>query len=298
MLPLDHIATPARPMAPCQWYGGKGNIANRIVPLLPPGQVYVEPYCGMASVFWHLPQPYPVEVLNDLNGDIVNLFRCLQDPERFERFKHRITWTLYSLDEFRRALEILKTSDDPDERAWAFFVAHNQGFSGRASKEGNWSRVFVSDRSMAHNTNKWRGRIKLLQHWHDRLTRVQIDNRDALEVIRYWDSEKTVFYIDPPYILGTRVDGKAYEHECEDEHHQQLVEMLLGIEGSAVLSGYDNEIYHKLEDAGWERHEFHTVCHAAAKRRGSKLRGEGAAMQHAARTEVCWVKGGRQRRLF
>ncbi|RME80445.1 MAG: DNA adenine methylase [Caldilineae bacterium] len=296
-MPLDHIAMPDRVMAPCRWFGGKGNMARRILPLIPRGRVYVEPYCGMASVFWHLPRPFPVEVLNDLNGDVVNLFRCLQDPERFERFARRITWTPYALEEFRRALNVLETSDDPEERAWAFFVAQNQSFSGVAKTEGCWGRAFISNRSMADTVNKWRGRIKLLQWWHDRLTRVQIDSRDAIEVIRYWDSEDTVFYIDPPYVHDTRKDKDVYACECDDAHHEALVDTLLQIKGRAVLSGYDNGIYRRLEEAGWERVEFQTACYAASRWRGSKLRGAGAAMKRAARTEMCWVKHP-QARLF
>ena len=124
---LDHIAAPPRIMAPVGWYGGKGHLVKKLLPLVPQGRIYVEPYAGAASVLFHR-QPAPVEVLNDLNRDLVNLFRHLQDPECFAALQHRLTWTLYSLEEFRLSLKILQ---DPEsmaaDRAWAFFTAQNQG---------------------------------------------------------------------------------------------------------------------------------------------------------------------------
>lgn len=285
------IPKPSRAMAPFPWYGGKGKMAKRILPLIPPGKVYVEPYCGAASLFWHR-RPAEVEVLNDLHGEIVNLFRVLQDRRQFVRLRHRLTWTPYSFDEFKRALA--GEEHDPVGRAWAFFVRQGQGFSGLAKSPGNWSRAFVSNRGMVANASRWRARIGMLRHWHDRLTRVQIDNRDAIECIRYWDSPDTVFYLDPPYVHETRVKGgrNSYEHEMSDRQHEALIATLLEIRGRAVLSGYESRLYQPLEYAGWKRHEFTTASHAAGKCRGMKIRGTGAATEYARRVEVVWVKSG------
>jgi len=84
---LDGIPIPPRPMAPFRWAGGKGNLATWIVQYVPAGQIYVEPFAGAASVLWRLPSPFPVEVLNDLDGDIVNLYRVLQDKGKFEELR-------------------------------------------------------------------------------------------------------------------------------------------------------------------------------------------------------------------
>ena len=283
------IAPPNRTMAPVGWFGGKGNLVKRILPHIPWSKVYCEPYCGAASVFWHL-KPRPVEVLNDLNGEIINLFRCIQNPETFAELRHRLIWTPYSRAEFCRALEV--PSDAPlVERAWASFVKYNQGMNGMyQTSAGSWARKFISRRGMAECTNKWRGRFRLLTTWHDRLTRVQLDNRDALEVIRYWDSPETFFYIDPPYVSKTRKSKKVYANEPTEEHHRKLVSLLLTIQGGAAVSGYDHDIYHLLEDAGWRRYEFQTACYAAGRIRNSNLRGKGAALNHVPRTEILWVK--------
>jgi DNA adenine methylase len=205
---------------------------------------------------------------------------------------------LYSLEEFRLALEILQAPDSPaTDRTWAFFVAQNQGFSGIATSEGHWSRAFTSVRGMARTCNSWRGRLKLLPWWRDRLSRVQIDCRDALVVIRYWDSPDTVFYCDPPYIHDTRVDRDVYCHEADNAHHRALVETLLTIQGQAVLSGYEHPIYEPLLAAGWQIHRIETVCYAAVKGRASGLQGKGAARRKVPRTEAVYRKV-RDNRLF
>lgn len=281
-------------MAPVRWYGGKGHLANWIVSHLPRDgiQVYVEPFCGAASVFWHLREPYPNEVLNDLDGRIVHLFRVLQDREKFEELAHRLIWTPYSLNEFRRALRVLDEWDDHDEitRAHAFYVALNQGISGKPILgPSDWSKTFTSNRGMALNVSNWIARLSCLAHWHERLMRVQLDNRDALEIIRYWDSPKTLFYLDPPYVVGTRKSKDVYSCEQDDDFHVRLVELLLNTTGKVVLSGYKNEIYVRLEGAGWRREDKRTSCHAAGRRRGSGLQGKGAATAKVPRVESLWL---------
>ena len=264
-------------------------MAERLLPLLPPAKVYVEAYGGAASLMVRRP-PAPVEVYNDLNGDLVNLFRALQSPRRFRVLKRRLLFTPYSRQEFAEALRVLAEEKDPNERAWAFFTAQNQGFSGTAKTVGNWSRVFVSCRGMAKSASRWLGRLGYLDAWHRRFMRVQIDQRDALDVLRYWDSPETLFYLDPPYMAQSRAEGKTnvYAHEADDAHHAALLDLLPSLQGAVVLSGYDAPIYRQLDDAGWERLEFQTACHAAGKTRYSGLQGAGSALALVPRTEVVW----------
>ena len=290
---LSHIAQPCRHMAPFGWYGGKGNLVRALLPLLPTDeQVYVEPYAGAASLLFHR-RPGPNEVINDLHSEIVNLFRCLEDPPAFEALQHRLTWTLYSREEFVLALAVGPDAD-PVDRAWAFFVRQNQGFAGKATCEGNWGRQFCSARGMAGTTNQWRGRLKLLLWWHDRLSRVQVDHQDALACIRYWDAPGTLFYLDPPYTAGSRAAGNTavYTHEADDAHHAALVELLLTLQGRAALSGCDTPVYAPLAAAGWTCKKFQTVCHAAGRTRGSGLQGSGAALAAVPRTECLWLSPG------
>lgn len=276
--------------SPFWWLGGKGHMVAKLLEIVPSGgKPYCEPYCGAASVFFAR-EPAPVEVLNDLNGDIVNFFRVLQNRETFEELRHRLMYTPYARAEFARAIELLN-SEGADEvtRAWAFFVFQNQGFAGNSqNKTGSWGRVFESYGGIAGIVNKWLMRLSMLDAFRWRIMCAQIDNRDAIEVIEYWDNENAVFYIDPPYHPETRISGK-YKHEATDEHYKALIETLLNVNGAVVLSGYAHPVYWPLEEAGWKRVDFKTVCHAAGRGRNSGLRGNGAALEKVPRVESVWL---------
>jgi DNA adenine methylase len=278
----------AKLRAPVLWFGGKGRLRSRIIPLLPMTEVYVEPYGGAGSVLFGR-EPAPVEVYNDLHGDLVNLFRVLQDLRRFRAFQHRIEHTLYSREEFVTALDTLADSGAKlADRAWAFFVAQNQGFGGKGgTSAGDWGRSFVSRAGVAIMPNSWLMRLAHLPDWHRRLARVQIDNRCALEVIRYWDSPETTLYVDPPYVHATRT-GREYAHEADNAHHGALVDALLDITGAAVVSGYAHPIYAPLKRAGWERTDIRTIASGAVKGRRSGLQGMGAMVAKVPRIETIW----------
>ena len=254
-----------------------------------PHQIYVEAYGGGASVLLNKP-PSPIEVLNDIDSEVVNIFRVVQDEAKFKELKHRLEWTLYSRAEFVKALDILQneTITDPVLRAWAFFVAQNQGFAGKDSRnfsEGDWGRSFTRNQATA-----FASKVESLEIVRNRLRNVLVDNIDAIACVRYWDSPDTLFYLDPPYIHDTRKTKEAYHHEADDDGHRQLVNTLLSIKGQVVLSGYAHETYEPLLKSGWQKVEIDTVCFAAGSIRKSKLRGKDAARQYAKRVEVLYLK--------
>jgi DNA adenine methylase len=273
--------------APIGWVGGKGQMIAKLrkhVPL--GGKPYCEPYMGAASLFFSR-DPAPAEVLNDMDGDLVNLFRCLQDKKLFEELKWKIQYTIYARAEFDRAMEILKDKSVTDRvlRAWAFFVFHNL----KMAIGDSWGRAFTSTNGCAIVTNSWIMRLTMLDDWHKRLLLAQIDNRDAIDVIRYWDTPDTVFYVDPPYHLDTRKTKQVYAVEPDNDHHIRLVDTLLKCQGAVVLSGYYHPVYAPLSDAGWQVTHYQTVCHAAAKTRFSGLKGIGSVLQKVPRVEVVWA---------
>lgn len=267
---------------PCSWFGGKGHMVAKLLPLIPHTRIYVEPYGGMGSILFAR-RPTKVEVYNDLDDEAVNLMRVLQIPKWYTRLKRRLKYTPYSQSEFRRALEA-RHSEDIIDRAWGFFVAFNQCFCGPHNKtQGHWSR------GLAHSpSNRWVSHKRSLEFFHTRLSRCQIDNRSALVVIKYWDSPDTAFYLDPPYVPDTRISKRVYKNEPTIRHHRRLVKLLLDIDGCAVLSGYAHDVYKPLEDAGWTRTDFDMVCAAAGTSRESKLHGKGNSRKHAQRVESVW----------
>jgi DNA adenine methylase len=288
---LDGIPTPSCIMAPFKWAGGKSRIARWIVQYIPKGKIYVEPFAGAASVFWHLPTPFPIEVLNDLDGDIVNLYQVLQDKAKLEELAHRLIFTPYARAEFVRALQIAKDPTATDiDRAWAFFVKQNQGFGGNAKTAGSWGRSITTvNNNMASTTSSWRTRLRLFGFWHERLSRVQIDCIDGIECIRYWDTPDTVFYIDPPYAPETRKSLRLYKNEPDLAYHERLVETILAAKGKVMLSCYDHPVYDPLTNSGWRKLTKETSCHMAGRIRGSKLQGSGAAKAHVPRMETLYL---------
>jgi DNA adenine methylase len=288
---LSGIKEPPRVMAPFKWPGGKGNLAKWIVQYIPHGHTYVEPFSGAASMFWHLPKPFAVEVLNDIDTDVINMYKVLKDREKFEILFHNIVYTPYSRSEFGRAIQILKNPDLNDiDRAWAFFVRQNQGFSGFGLTESNWSRaLYCTNKDIAKNVSQWRSRLKTLYFWHERLRGVHVYNIDAIQCIKQWDTLDTVFYLDPPYILDTRKSRSIYKKEIDLSYHEKLVDTLLSIKGKVVFSCYDHPTYHPLLRAGWQKITINTVCHMAGKNRGSKTRGVGNLKLHASRCETLYI---------
>jgi DNA adenine methylase len=269
------------------YMGGKHLIVDWLLQYLPDRGVscYVEPFAGSAALFFNLPKRYKIEVLNDLDGHITNLYRVLQNPETYAEFNHRITYTLYSRADFERAVEILKSGNwsSDVERAWAFFVRQNQNYAGKLDSD-NWGISLVNK-----DPSYWDNKKRKLHNFHRRLANVYVENVDAIECIRNWDSEETFFYLDPPYVPESRKDKILYNHDTDFNYHINLVETLLNVKGKVMLSGYPNEIYNQLEQQGWRRYIKNTVCHSIVRVRGTRWTEENAYKNHAKRTECIWL---------
>jgi len=275
------------------WYGGKGLLAPKLIPLIPPSHIYCEPFGGAASLMMRL-EPRPVEVYNDLDGRLVNLFRVLQNRRQFGELKHRLEHTPYARAEFVKALGILQQNGtaSPVASAWAFFVAQNQGFGGIAKTTGDWGReIRTTSRGRAKIVSGWQSKLARLEDYARRMGRVQIEQRDAIEVLRHWDTPDTVYYVDPPYVHSTRVKGDTAVYqggEPDDACHSRLLEALTGLQAAVVLSGYACPLYDG-QLADWDRVDIQTACYAAGRTRTSKLQGKGNALKHATRTETIYI---------
>jgi len=187
-----------------------------------------------------------VEVYNDLDSALVNLFDVVRDDARFDQFAKHLDYQLYSRGMFENALHH-NDIGDPVLRAVAFYTMINQSISGkRLASKGDWARG-----RMDNLAERWRERQRFLGSIHDRLRSVQIECRDALDILEEWDTPDTCFYCDPPYVLETRSQRKYYAVEPGDEYHERLVEVLLNVRGMVVLSGYDHPIYERLLAEGW-----------------------------------------------
>lgn len=266
------MSAPARPML--RYHGGKWRIAPWIIAHFPKHALYVEPFAGAASVLFRKPRSAG-EIINDLDGSLINVFRVLRDPGTAERLSHALQFTPYARAEFELSYE---PTADPIERARRTIVRAMMGHGGsgtRRHRTGFRPEKGVRGRKPAHD---WDGYSQEITCFSERLRRVCIEQMDALELIAKYDGPETLFYVDPPYPHSTRTSlgnghKQHYPHELTDADHARLAEVLHGTRGAVLLSGYDCPLYDALFDA-WPAARKHAVADGGA-----------------ARTEVLWSKG-------
>lgn len=236
------------------WYGGKYSHLDWLLPLLPECHHYCEPFAGSGAVLINRP-PAPVETYNDLDGEVVNFFRVLRDQK--DELAARIGLTPFSREEFALACQ-LDPSVGELERARRFYVRARQVRTGLAQTAslGRWANCKNTSRAgMRGVVSRWLGGVDMLPEIADRLLRVQIENRPAVEVVRLYDSPQTLFYCDPPYVHDTRGDSKAYGFEMTDRDHRQLAEVLNAAAGLVAVSNYDCQLMDHLYPAPrWRKH--------------------------------------------
>lgn len=239
---------------PVKWHGGKHYLAKRIISLLPQHSTYVEPFGGAASVLLNK-EPSPVEVYNDLDARITRLFRVLRDSG--DELRYRLGLTPYSEVEFEDAIE---PHDDEVEQARRDFVRWRQSIGGRG--DGFSFTLHRVRRGMADVVSGYLSAIDdELPKIIERLRTVQILDRPAIDVVRKYDSEHTLFYCDPPYLPSTRTSG-GYDVDMSEADHVALAEQLLSCRGKVVLSGYPSALYAELFK-DWRLIEFDIANHAA-----------------------------------
>jgi len=232
------------------WYGGKYYLLKYILPLIPEHKIYVEVFGGAAHLLFAKP-PATVNVYNDIDSNLVNFFRVLRDPEKAKRLQELLYLTPYSREEFEFCRDHLNDPDIDDvERARRFFVVIRQSFS---SKCQTWS-YSLSNRRNEYRPRRFYNYVDRIPEFAEKLRLVQVEHGDFEQVIRRYDTPETFFYCDPPYITDTIKSPQPYQ-AMSLEDHKRLVKILLNIQGKAMLSGYDHEVYRPLEEAGWRKLE-------------------------------------------
>ena len=270
---------PSRPVL--RYHGGKWLLADWIISHFPPHKVYVEPFGGAASVLLRKPRAC-AEIYNDLDGQIVTLFRVLRNPAMAAELSEMALLTPYSRKEF---MEAFRPSAEDVEQARRVLI---QSFMGRGVRhtETGAAKGFRTERVQtaqhAGAVNDWETVPERIASTAARLIGVEIENRPALHVINARDSEATLFYVDPPYPHSTRyLEGKQkpYRFEMSDDEHRELAATLKAVKGMVALSGYDCELYSELY-GDWYRVEREALAGGARPR-----------------TEVLWLNASAQEKL-
>lgn len=243
--------TPTRPLV--RYHGGKWKLAPWIIANFPAHRVYVEPYGGGGSVLLRKPRSY-AEVYNDLDGEMVNLFRMVRD--RSDELRRALELTPFSRTDF---LESYKPAKDPIEQARRTVARSYMGFGSAAASGNKTGFRSNSNRSGTTPAHDWTNYPAALVALAERLRGVVIENKDAIEVMQVHDNETALHYVDPPYVHSTRHEGnkyckKCYRFEMTDDEHRTLAAVLHELKGAVVLSGYPCALYDKLY-AGWQRIE-------------------------------------------
>lgn len=289
------MTSPAKPAArrrvatPTKVHGGKHYLAPRIVTLMHPHRRYIEAYAGGLSVLLAKDPEGVSEVVNDVNKGVTNFWNVLKHEHTFAAFRRVVEATPFSEAEWRTAvgLRALGWAGVPTEgdippsstaacvlRAAAFFVACRQSLAGRIADPvfAPTSRARTR-RGMNEQASAWLSAVDGLPAVHARLKRVYVYSRAALDVIRREDGADALFYLDPPYLPDTRATTGEYEFEMTEADHDRLLDLLRGVKGQFLLSGYRSPLYDAVAaNCGWWRHEFVLANHASgARTKGRKV---------------------------
>lgn len=253
------------------WYGGKFSHLEWLLPLLPECHHYCEPFGGSAAVLLNR-EPSPVETYNDIDGEVVNFFRVLRTQK--EQLVEAVALTPFSREELFVALTTNGDKISDLERARRFYVLARQTRTGLAqtSSLGRWANCKNTSRAgMSGVVSRWVGGLGALGDIADRLGRVQIENRPAVDVVKLYDDRGTLFYIDPPYVHDSRGDAKAYGYEMTDREHERLAAALRTCKGKVAVSGYRCRLMDHLY-GDWSRHDSpEKHCHSVKQPRTEAL---------------------------
>lgn len=263
------MTLPRRPVL--RYHGGKWKLAPWIISHFPPHRVYVEPFGGAASVLLRKPRSY-AEVYNDLDGEIVNLFRVVRDQG--EELRRALELTPFAREEYRSSFT---ECPDPLEQARRTVIRSHMGFGSNALARGIQSGFRAnSNRSGTTPARDWMNYPDVLPPIIERLRGLVIESRPAVEVIEQHDAPHALHYCDPPYPHSTRSTAMhgnhGYSHEMTDDQHRELAATLRKVTGHVVLSGYPCDLYDRELYPDW--HRIERAAHA-----------DGAQD----RTEVLWL---------
>jgi DNA adenine methylase len=266
------VSAPTRPVL--RYHGGKWRLAPWIIGHFPAHRLYTEAFGGAGSVLLRKPRAPFMEVYNDLDGEIVNLFRVLRDEASSARLCDLLTATPYARAEF---VESYSPVADPVEQARRTVVRSFMGFGSDSASGALTGFRANGNRQNGHPARDWANLPPKLGAIIERLRGVVVECRAGADLIRQHDAPTTLHYVDPPYARETRSahsyrKGKGYRHEMTESDHRALAEVLRSASGMVVLSGYASSLYDEDLYADWDRREKATHADGAL-----------------ARTEVLWL---------
>ena len=236
--------------------GSKWRISDWIISHFPEHKVYLEPYFGSGAVFFKK-EPSYIETINDIDGDVVNLFHvCREYPHELAK---AINLTPFARDEFKCCAV---SSCDTIEQARRTLVRYHQSFGTSNSSKNSWRNVQTYGGPRC--ATMWNDLPETIISCCERLKNAQIENTDALTLIKRYDAPKTLIYCDPPYLQELR-RRNMYKNEMSVQDHINLLRQIKESKSMVIISGYDSDLYNSQLE-GWRTDEIVTTAQFGLRR--------------------------------
>lgn len=247
--------------SPIKWVGGKRNLANRLVSIFPEHYTYVEPFFGAGWVYFKK-EKAEVEIVNDINGELINFYKVIKEcPEVFCDEFELLPKSRELFDDFTKQ----NPSDLSNiERAVRFYYLLMLNFGGRFNR---FTFSIRNDGIKQINFDRLPSNIKKA---HNRLKDTYIERVDYKEIIKKWDKEDTLFYLDPPYLETTEKD---YESNFGEQEYEELASLLKEAKGKFVLTVKDSEFVRELfkEFYIYEEDVFYSISKQQKRNHGELI---------------------------
>lgn len=233
-----------------KWPGSKWSMAKEIIKLIPEHKVYIEPFFGSGAIFF-MKEPSRVEIINDLDNDVYNLFKCIRDYP--DKLHDKILLTPYSEKEYKdtyyRDIEKL----EPIEQARQFVIRSNMARAGMQYYSSSFRHGGIVRSLRGCDISKeWNKLPVYILEAADRLKDAEIFNRDGVYFLEKYQDPEIFIFIDTPY-LGALRRQRYYNHEMyESESHVEFLELVSKSKSKMLVCGYDSELYDKYLE-GWNK---------------------------------------------
>lgn len=229
----------ALPIIP--WLGGKRRLADKLIPLFPPHECYIEVFCGGAALYFLRPVPAPVEVINDINGELVNLYRVVQN--HLEEFVRQFKWAISSRQVFKWQQETKPETLTDIQRAARFYYLQHHAFGGKVSGQNFGTATTAPPINLCRIEES-------LSAAHLRLAGTTVENLHWQEIMRRYDRVHSFFYLDPPYW-----QTEGYGVPFEWDQYEQMAEIMRQAKGKVMVSINDHPDIRRTFD-GLTMHEL------------------------------------------
>lgn len=208
------------------WIGGKRRLVDRLIPLFPPHECYVEVFCGGAALYFLRPAPADVEVINDINGELVNLYRVVQ--HHLEEFVRQFKWALSSRQVFKWLQETPSETMTDIQRAARFYYLQQHAFGGKVDGQTFGTATTAPPINLCRIEEN-------LSAAHLRLAGTLIENLSWDECMRRYDRPHTFFYMDPPYW-----QTEGYGVPFEWAQYVKMEQLVRSAKGKVMISINDH----------------------------------------------------------